>query len=135
MFIEMSYALRQSYTARERNNRRSIEMAQAPFKNATFEMTFWPRIVDCGILSSPRSVQASLQSSSVIGPVFLVIVVIVVIVVIGLIAVARKAERVRKGGGSSWFAGSSCAGGSSCSSSSSCGSSCGGGGCGGGCGG
>jgi hypothetical protein len=119
------------YMARERNNCRSIEMTQAPFKNATFEMTFWPRIVDAK--PTLASVGQSLsRATSNVGPV--VGVAIALMLVILVVVLARKAHRLG-GRSSSWWAGSSCAGGSSCSSSSSCGSSCGGGGCGGGCGG
>jgi hypothetical protein len=120
------------YTARERNNRRSIEMTQAPFKNATFEMTFWPRIVDAG--SSITSLTGTVRSRSSGGMATGFVIAIAVIVGIALIVIASKAKKTRRRG-SIWFSGSSCAGGSSCSSSSSCGSSCGGGGCGGGCGG
>jgi hypothetical protein len=120
------------YTARERNNRRSIEMTQVPFKNATFEMTFWPRIVDAGSSIASLSSTVRSRSSGGVGSGF--VFAILVIVGIALIVIVGKAKRTRRRG-SVWFSGSSCAGGSSCSSSSSCGSSCGGGGCGGGCGG
>jgi hypothetical protein len=36
------------YAIGEKNNCRIIEMAQTPFHNATFEITFWPRIADGG---------------------------------------------------------------------------------------
>ena len=123
------------YTARERNSCRSIEIAQAPFKNATFEMTFWPRIVDAR--SSTASVGQRRSSGSSEGPVFVIVILVIAAVILaGIVSIARKAKRAGTGvaGSSWWSSGSSCAGGSSCSSSS-CGSSCGGGGCGGGCGG
>ena len=127
------------YAIGEKNNCRVIEMAQTPFHNATFEMTFWPRIVDAG--TSLASVARGLTGSSGFwhsrrfGNVLMWAVVAIFVVVI---LVIKKARRAGSGGsGASWWSsGSSCAGGSSCSSSSSsCGSSCGGGGCGGGCGG
>ena len=115
------------YSIRERNNCRSIEMTQAPFHNATFEMTFWPRIVDGGssLASMGRSTSKWLSRSGN------VLLWVVVLIFVGVVLAVRKGKRVRSGGVSWWSSGSSCAGGSSCSS---CGSSCGGG-CGGGCGG
>ena len=124
------------YTIRERNSCRSIEMTQAPFHNATFEMTFWPRIVDAGWTAASAGRKASRLFSGSwfsrqFGNVVFWGVIIIFVVVISAI---RKGKRARSGASSSWWSsGSSCAGGSSCSSSS-CGSSCGGG-CGGGCGG
>ena len=116
------------YMTRERNNCRSIEVTQDPFKNATFEVTFWPRIVDAGSsVASLTGAGASRSWGNAGGIGF------VVFVVIALIVLAGTAKRLRGRGGAAWWGGSSCAGGSSCSSSS-CGSSCGGG-CGGGCGG
>ena len=125
------------YSIGEKNNCRVIEMAQTPFHNATFGMTFWPRIVDGG--SSLSSMARGLTGSNAFwrsgrfGKVLMWVVVAIFVVVV---LVIKKARRGGSGSGGFWWStGSSCAGGSSCSSSSSsCGSSCGGG-CGGGCGG
>ena len=126
------------YAIRERNNCRSIEMTQSPFHNATFEMTFWPRIADGGssLAALGRSVSSGFWHSRQFGNFLMWAVVAIFVVVILVIKNARRAggQRTGSGGVSWWSSGSSCAGGSSCSSSS-CGSSCGGGGCGGGCGG
>ena len=123
------------YTIGEKNNCRIIEMAQTPFHNATFEMTFWPRIADGG--SSLASMARGLTSSSGFfrsGRFGNVLIWVVVAIFVVVILVIKKARRAGGSGAASWWSsGSSCAGGSSCSSSS-CGSSCGGG-CGGGCGG
>ena len=126
------------YAIAERNNCRIIEMAQTPFHNATFEMTFWPRIVDGG--SSLASIARGLTGSSGFwhsrrfGNLLMWAVVAIFVVVVLVIKKARRAGGSGQGGASWWSSGSSCAGGSSSSCSSSCGSSCGGG-CGGGCGG
>ena len=123
------------YAIRERNSCRSIEMTQAPFHNATFEMTFWPRIVDAGWSVASVGRRARAFSGSWLSSQFRNVVIWgVIITFIVVISAIRKGKRARSGASSSWWSsGSSCAGGSSCSSSS-CGSSCGGG-CGGGCGG
>jgi hypothetical protein len=124
------------YAIRERNNCRSIEMTQAPFHNATFEMTFWPRIVDGGwTLASlgRRTSRAWFSGSWLSRQLGNLLLWFVVLIFIGVILITRRVKRARtvSAGSSWWSSGSSCAGGSSCSS---CGSSCGGG-CGGGCGG
>lgn len=111
------------YTVKERNDCRSIEINQTPLRNATFEITFSPRIVDAESSISSRVAGVG------------VAIAVLGMISIAIVAVVKKAKRANWGNSDSsswWSAGSSCAGGSSCSSSSS-GSSCGGGGgCGGG---
>jgi hypothetical protein len=120
------------YSIGERDNCRIIQMAQTPFHNATFEITFWPRIVDGrATLSSVGKSVSKAVSSWKFGNLFSWGVVAIFVVILLVIKKSRRAGG--QSTGSWWSSGSSCAGGSSCSSSS-CGSSCGGG-CGGGCGG
>jgi hypothetical protein len=122
------------YAIKERNSCRSIEMTQAPFHNATFEITFWPRIADGGTTLASLGRSTSKAGSWLSRNFGNFVSWMVILIFVLVIAAIRKGKRAGTSSGSSWWSsGSSCAGGSSCSSSS-CGSSCGGG-CGGGCGG